>query len=275
MGAALPHVPAAALRRALRDQPVDAHARSRVDVDRARAQWDGLVANLRGRRRRGRDDRAAGRHVPDLVFTANAGLVSGDRFVPSHFRHPERQPETPVFAAWFDGRRLRACGALPDELDHEGAGDALPFRRQRVLLSGYRSAQRRRRRHAELSRLLGVPGALGRAGRRAAVPRRPHVLPARRPPRHLRARSAGTATAARWSRRSCPSRCGSSDDEALSFCANSVVVGTQHRDAGGARRGSAASSRRGASTVVESPRRRVPEGRRRLPLPHAGPRRGA
>ena len=87
-------------------------------------------------------------HVPDLVFTANAGLVSGDAFVPSHFRHPERQPETPVFAAWFEaaGFELRGC---PTELDHEGAGDALPFfdeAGRAVLLSGYRPRIRRRRR---------------------------------------------------------------------------------------------------------------------------------
>lgn len=30
--------------------------------------------------------------VPDMVFTANAGLVLGDRVVLSRFYHPERQP---------------------------------------------------------------------------------------------------------------------------------------------------------------------------------------
>lgn len=115
------------------------HTEVRVDVDLARAQWEGLVSNLT----------AAGaevvamepaEHVPDLVFTANAGLVSGSTFVPSHFRHPERQPETEVFAAWFaaEGSDVRR---LPTELDHEGAGDALPFfdaEGRAVLLSGYR-----------------------------------------------------------------------------------------------------------------------------------------
>ena len=115
------------------------HTEVRVDVDRARAQWEGLVANVR----------AAGaevvmmepaEHVPDLVFTANAGLVSDSTFMPSHFRHPERQPETPVFAAWFEAAGY-TIAQLPEELDHEGAGDALPFfdsEGRAVLLSGYR-----------------------------------------------------------------------------------------------------------------------------------------
>jgi N-dimethylarginine dimethylaminohydrolase len=115
------------------------HTEVRVDVERARAQWEQLAANLA----------AAGAevvtmepaaHVPDLVFTANAGLVSGSTFMPSHFRHPERQPETPVFAAWFESAGFDIV-RLPDHLDHEGAGDALPFfddDGRAVLLSGYR-----------------------------------------------------------------------------------------------------------------------------------------
>src|SRR5687768_17304741 len=39
--------------------------------------------------------------LPDLVFTANAGLVYGQRVVLSHFRHPERQKEEAIFRQWF------------------------------------------------------------------------------------------------------------------------------------------------------------------------------
>src|SRR4051812_30803675 len=38
---------------------------------------------------------------PDMVFTANAGVVWGKRFVPSHFRYPERMGEEPAFARFF------------------------------------------------------------------------------------------------------------------------------------------------------------------------------
>jgi N-dimethylarginine dimethylaminohydrolase len=105
-----------------------------VDADVAEQQWSGLVATLR-------DAGAevvvieANPEVPDMVFTANAGLVSGATFVPAHFRHPERQAETDIFAAWFDGQGW-TVDRLPVELDHEGAGDALPF--NGILLSGYR-----------------------------------------------------------------------------------------------------------------------------------------
>lgn len=106
----------------------------RVDPVRARQQWDDLVATLR----------AAGAEVellpavpglPDLVFTANAGIVNGRQFVPSRFRHPERQGETPHDMAWFSARGY-TVEELPLGVSHEGAGDALPF--GSVLVSGYR-----------------------------------------------------------------------------------------------------------------------------------------
>src|SRR6516162_7064024 len=40
--------------------------------------------------------------LPDLVFTANAGLVFGERFFSSQFRHEVRAPESPHFDAWFE-----------------------------------------------------------------------------------------------------------------------------------------------------------------------------
>src|SRR4051794_12212444 len=41
--------------------------------------------------------------LPDLVFTANAGLVFGDLFLSSRFRHGVRQGETPHFDRWARG----------------------------------------------------------------------------------------------------------------------------------------------------------------------------
>src|SRR5262245_7362121 len=62
--------------------------------------------------------------LPDLVFTANAGLIFRDRFISSRFRHEERARETPVFDAWADSRGFKV-EHLPDDLYFEGAGDAL------------------------------------------------------------------------------------------------------------------------------------------------------
>ena len=33
--------------------------------------------------------------LPDMVFTANAGLTVGKKFIPSNFRYPERAGEAP------------------------------------------------------------------------------------------------------------------------------------------------------------------------------------
>ena len=49
------------------------------------------------------------RGCPDLVFTANAGMIYQQRVVLSHFRHAERQGEEPFFVNWFAHSR---CGYL-------------------------------------------------------------------------------------------------------------------------------------------------------------------
>lgn len=64
------------------------------------------------------------RGLPDLVFTANAGMVFGSSVILSRFRHPQRQGEEPVFAEFFLARDF-AVTQLPPERYFEGAGDAL------------------------------------------------------------------------------------------------------------------------------------------------------
>src|SRR6185295_3752892 len=40
--------------------------------------------------------------LPDMVFTANAGLTIGKKFIPSNFRHRERAGESGFFADWME-----------------------------------------------------------------------------------------------------------------------------------------------------------------------------
>jgi N-dimethylarginine dimethylaminohydrolase len=196
-----------------------------VDPDQALAQWEGLVATLE----------AAGAEVvvmepeadvPDLVFTANAGVVNGGQFVPSHFRHPERRPETTINAAWFAKRGWRV-DHLPAELDHEGAGDALPFTPddgRTVLLSGY-SFRSDAGAATELSTLLKCPVR----PIQLVDPRLYHVdltfcpLDSRRA---IVAPLGWDAYGRKVVEALVPEPLVLSDDETLSFCANSVVVGT-------------------------------------------------
>jgi lysine-ketoglutarate reductase/saccharopine dehydrogenase-like protein (TIGR00300 family) len=73
---------------------------------------------------------------PDLVFTANAGLVLGDNVVLSRFLHKERQGEEPYFKQWFEENGY-TVNELPKDLPFEGAGDALLDREGRWLWAGY------------------------------------------------------------------------------------------------------------------------------------------
>lgn len=62
--------------------------------------------------------------LPDLVFTANAGLVWKDVVFQANFRHGPRQGETPVDEVWFQSQGFQT-ERLPEHLSFEGAGDAL------------------------------------------------------------------------------------------------------------------------------------------------------
>ncbi len=73
---------------------------------------------------------------PDMVFTANAGLVLGDNAIVSRFYHKERQGEEPYFKEWFAANRFNVF-ELPKDLPFEGAGDALFDREGRWLWAGY------------------------------------------------------------------------------------------------------------------------------------------
>lgn len=90
----------------------------------AREQWDGLYRLLSETLDTSVDLVPPQPSLPDMVFTANAGLVHGEVAVPSRFRHPERQGEEPHFRQWFEanGFTLRD---LPEGLAFEGEGDAL------------------------------------------------------------------------------------------------------------------------------------------------------
>jgi N-dimethylarginine dimethylaminohydrolase len=133
------------------------HAEVKPDTDAAIEQFEGLVAALQG----------AGAEIdyqppvpglPDLVFTANAGLVSGRQFLPARFRHEERQGETPHDIAWFSARGYQIT-ELPEGVLHEGAGDALPFASPSgpslLLVSGY-GFRSELSSHPMLGQLLGV-----------------------------------------------------------------------------------------------------------------------
>src|SRR2546427_8973699 len=74
--------------------------------------------------------------LPDMVFTANAGLVVGDQVVLSRFLLRERKGEEAHFRRWFAQHGFKVH-ELPHDLPFEGAGDALLHRDGRTLWAGY------------------------------------------------------------------------------------------------------------------------------------------
>lgn len=194
-----------------------------VDRDLAQEQWNHLTSTLQeaGAELEYQEPAA---DWPDLVFTANAGVVNGNQFVPTHFKHPERQGETPLDIAWFEQRGFH-IDRLPEGMMHEGAGDALPFGigSDRVLVSGYRTRSDAAS-HAFLSRLTG-------AAIRSVelVDERLYHLDLTFTPlddrRAIIAPMAFDRYGAKVLEALVPEPLMLEDDEALSFCCNSVVVG--------------------------------------------------
>lgn len=109
-------------------KPGEWHDHESTHAEEAAVQWKGLEAALK--------QCGAGIHVmeqakgwPDMVFTANAGIVLDRKALVANFRFKERIGETPIYAAAF--RKLADEGVLddvimlPDGVAQEGAGDCL------------------------------------------------------------------------------------------------------------------------------------------------------
>jgi N-dimethylarginine dimethylaminohydrolase len=105
-----------------------------MSLDKARQQWQTLretvseiaeVVTL-----------APDPKLPDMVFTANAGVVYGDKAIASHFMPMERRPEEPIFKQWFRDNGFNLF-ELDEKIGFEGAGDCLLDRRGEWLWTGH------------------------------------------------------------------------------------------------------------------------------------------
>jgi len=94
----------------------------RSSTKEAGAQWEGLYSAVSQFAQIELVEPQPG--SPDMVFTANAGLVRHGVVALSRFFHPERQGEEPHFGKWFDqsGFSIRET---PRTTPFEGEGDAL------------------------------------------------------------------------------------------------------------------------------------------------------
>ncbi len=108
-----------------------------VDHAAAVRQWEGLYKTIQ----------SCGAQVelvapikglPDLVFTANAGLFFQGKIILANFKFKQRQGEVPYFKTWFEQAgfvQLNVPGIDQSHAFFEGAGDALPAGNQ--LFAGY------------------------------------------------------------------------------------------------------------------------------------------
>tara|TARA_Y100000310_G_scaffold329340_1_gene398984 strand:- start:180 stop:968 length:789 start_codon:yes stop_codon:yes gene_type:complete len=72
--------------------------------------------------------------LPDMVFTANAGIVRNKSVVLSNFKYPERRKEKDKFKEWFLENDYMVH-ELDESLIFEGAGDCVV--KGDTLISGY------------------------------------------------------------------------------------------------------------------------------------------
>lgn len=105
-----------------------------LDLELAKRQWTGLRDTLVEYAEIAVMTPQDG--LPDMVFTANAGAVYGDKAIASHFLPHERRPEEPHFKAWFRENGFDLLD-LDDKIGFEGAGDCLLDRRGPWVWVGY------------------------------------------------------------------------------------------------------------------------------------------
>lgn len=110
-------------------------SRSRqCDARLASLQWQALHRLLREKLGIAVDLIEPRSGLPDMVFTANAGLVWEQKFISSRFRHEVRRGESSHFEAWFE-RQGYTVLRPPEQTYFEGEGDLLLC--GNVFIGGY------------------------------------------------------------------------------------------------------------------------------------------
>ena len=106
----------------------------KVDRELAQKQWNNLRDNLA--KYADLVFVAPQPGLPDMVFTANAGMVLDDTVIISHFLSKERKGEEVHFHRWFKDNGF-SFADWPSEMSFEGAGDALLDRGERRIWVGH------------------------------------------------------------------------------------------------------------------------------------------
>lgn len=195
------------------------------DPERTRAQWDGLVETLRGLGARV-DVLGQRADAPDMVYAMNLGLgivgAHGPQVVMSHMRYAERRMETATAEPWFGEHGFATSYVGRDGVGaHFEAGDAFAFGDALVVGYGPRTEE------LALKHLATDLGIRVR-GLRITHPGMYHLDLAFCPLDERRALVCPSAlddASAEALLAMVPEPLVLTEEEALTFCANSVVVG--------------------------------------------------
>ena len=95
-----------------------------ANLVRTREQWNGLYNVLTKDMKICVELIDPVKGSPDMVFTANGGLVRGDLFISANFRYKERKKEEKYFIEWFKSREYIVV-VSPENVVFEGEGDML------------------------------------------------------------------------------------------------------------------------------------------------------
>lgn len=93
----------------------------KVDTNLAHDQWSRLIDLIDSTNNEIIEIKPI-ENLPDMVFTANAGLIRNNKAVVSNFLHAERSGEEPYFKSFFQENGYET---IEVEKNFEGAGDAL------------------------------------------------------------------------------------------------------------------------------------------------------
>jgi len=104
------------------------------DWSQAQQQWSALRQIVEHRLSVKVDVVEPAADLPDMVFTANAGLVWRQKFIAANFRHKVRRGEVLYFIEWFRRNGFEIV-SLPENCFFEGEGDLL--RCGEIVFAGY------------------------------------------------------------------------------------------------------------------------------------------
>lgn len=125
-----------------------------IDTRKAMTQWQILVSNIifgGGKVKTIPQNKA----LPDMVFSANAGIVHNNKVVLSNFKHEQRQGEHQEYKAWFEKNNYEVL-TLKNNLKFEGRGDCFVWNDYLVGAYGFRSDKKAIKEVAKLLNLKPI-----------------------------------------------------------------------------------------------------------------------